>query len=53
MHPANHVEISGGLKDQRVLVNDVIEHCVDSLIPRVRTLSIEVVLDNYEKTDNV
>ena len=53
MHPANHVEISGGLKDQRLLVNDVIEHCVDNLIPRVRTLWIEVLLDNYEESDNV
>ena len=53
MHPNNHVEVFGGLKGQRKIIEQVVEHCVDQLIPRVRTLWIEVTLDRLEKRENV
>jgi|TARA_B100001996_G_C18618715_1_gene576797 hypothetical protein len=53
MHPNNHVEVFGGLKSQRKIVEQVVEHCVDQLIPRVRTLWVEVTLDRLEEKENV
>ena len=52
MHPGNTIKVSGGLTKQREIVEDVVTHCIDTLLPRHRTLWIEVDFRNLEK-DNV
>ena len=52
MHPGNTIKVSGGLAKQRKLAVGVIAHCIDQLLPRHRTLWIEVDLKNLSR-DNV
>ena len=52
MHPGNVINVSGGLLDQRNLTEQIIEHCIDQLLPRHRSLWIEVELKKiYPRVD--
>ena len=44
----NYIEINGGNKDQRIFTKQIIEWCIEDLLPRVRTLDITVELLNEE-----
>ena len=52
MHPNNTVRVSGGLAAQRDLTAQIIEHCVDQLLPRHRSLWIEVELKKIYPKEN-
>lgn len=49
MHPGNCIAITGGFQAQRDRVLDVITFCIDELMPRKRTLEIDVKIWNCEK----
>ena len=51
MHPGNTIKVSGGLAKQREIAEDVTAHCIDQLLPRHRTLWIEVEFRNLNKDD--
>tara|TARA_Y100000768_G_C23963889_1_gene676831 strand:- start:152 stop:625 length:474 start_codon:yes stop_codon:yes gene_type:complete len=53
MHPANVVNVSGGTKTQRELAYKLVEHCIDEMLPRHRTLWIEVDLKKIPEGDKV
>ena len=53
MHPANVVNVSGGTKTQRELAYKLVEHCIDEMLPRHRTLWIEVDLKKIPEVDKV
>ena len=53
MHPNNVVNVSGGTKTQRQLAYKLVEHCIDELLPRHRTLWIEVDLKKIPEKDKV
>ena len=53
MHPNNVVNVSGGTKTQRELAYKLVEHCIDELLPRHRTLWIEVDLKKIPEKDKV
>ena len=53
MLPTNCIEVTGGFKGQRERVLDVITFCVDEMLPRHRTLDIDVKLWPTEKRENV
>ena len=38
----NYIEINGGNKDQKIFTKQIIEWCIEDLLPRVRTLDITV-----------
>ena len=48
MHPGNTIMVSGGLAKQREIVNDVVTHCIENLLPRHRTLWIEAEFRNLD-----
>jgi len=49
MLATNCIEVTGGFAAQRERVLDVITFCIDEMMPRKRTLDIEVKLWNCEK----
>lgn len=49
MLASNCIEVTGGFAAQRERVLDVITFCIDEMMPRKRTLDIEVKLWNCEK----
>ena len=49
MIATNLIGITGGFQGQRERVLDVITYCIDEMMPRHRTLDIEVKLWNCEK----
>ena len=53
MHPHNSVNVTGGTQIQRQLAYDLVEHCVDQMLPRHRTLWIEVELKKIPDKDKV
>ena len=53
MHPANVIDISGGLAQQRKLAYELTEYCIDEMLPRHRTLWIDIQLKNIPSKDNV
>ena len=53
MIATNCIDITGGFAAQRERVLDVITFCVDDLMPRKRTLDIEVKLWNCEKHERL
>jgi len=52
MHPGNTIVVSGGLAKQREIADGVITHCIEQLLPRHRTLWIEVEFKDLD-TDQV
>ena len=51
----NQVEISGGKSKEREIVEATVHWCIKKLMPRVRTLEIEVAIKNipvWHKTKN-
>ena len=52
MHPANTIKVCGGLAKQRAIATDVAAHCIESLLPRHRTLWLEIEFRNLGR-DNV
>tara|TARA_B100000519_G_scaffold153733_1_gene134854 strand:+ start:291 stop:752 length:462 start_codon:yes stop_codon:yes gene_type:complete len=52
VHPGNVINVSGGLLDQRNLTEQIIEHCIDQLLPRHRSLWIEVELKKIYPKEN-
>ena len=53
MHPGNFINVTGGFQKQRDRVQSTMVFCVDELLPRTRTLDIQVHIGNYEATENV
>tara|TARA_A200000159_G_C7245543_1_gene306432 strand:- start:417 stop:878 length:462 start_codon:yes stop_codon:yes gene_type:complete len=53
MLPGNVFCISGGFQGQRDRVLSIATFCIDEMLPRHRTLDIDIHLDNYEQTENV
>ena len=53
MHPANVIDISGGLAQQRKLAYELTEYCIDEMLPRHRTLWIDIQLKHIPSKDNV
>tara|TARA_B100001109_G_C18862101_1_gene474607 strand:- start:287 stop:748 length:462 start_codon:yes stop_codon:yes gene_type:complete len=51
MHPANTIEITGGLQKQRQLAYNLIEYCIDEMLPRHRSLWIECNLSAIPKKE--
>jgi len=52
MHPGNTIKVSGGLAKQRVIAEHVAAHCITTLLPRHRSLWIEIDFRNLSE-DNV
>tara|TARA_Y100000114_G_scaffold157210_1_gene188044 strand:+ start:1044 stop:1439 length:396 start_codon:yes stop_codon:yes gene_type:complete len=44
----NFVDIIGGSKKQRDLINDVVYFCINRLMPKMKTLDIEIQVNNIE-----
>ena len=44
----NFVDTIGGSKKQRELVNDVAYFCIERLMPRMKTLEIEIQINNLK-----
>ena len=44
----NFVDTIGGSKKQRELVNDVAYFCIERLMPRMKTLDIEIQINNIK-----
>ena len=42
----NYIEINGGNKDQKIFTKQIIEWCIEELLPRVRTLDVTINLLN-------
>ena len=53
MNPGNFINVTGGFQKQRDRVQSTMVFCVDELLPRTRTLDIQVHIGNYEATENV
>ena len=51
MHPGNTIKVCGGLAKQREIAVGVITHCIEQLLPRHRTLWIEVEFKNLSKDE--
>ena len=45
----NYVEVSGGTKKQRTLTEDVVFWCIEKMMPRMKTLEIEIQLSKLEE----
>jgi len=45
---SNYVEPAGGTAKQRDLVSRVVHFCIEELMPRMRTLDIEILLTKLE-----
>tara|TARA_B100000287_G_scaffold349269_2_gene337767 strand:+ start:1224 stop:1619 length:396 start_codon:yes stop_codon:yes gene_type:complete len=44
----NFVDIIGGSKKQRDLINDVVYFCINRLMPKMKTLDIEIQVNNIK-----
>ena len=44
----NYVEVIGGTKKQRILSEDVAFWCIEKMMPRMKTLEIEIQLSKLE-----
>ena len=53
MHPGNFINVTGGFQSQRDRVESTMIFCVDEMLPKHRTLDIQVHIGNYEATENV
>jgi len=51
MHPGNTIKVSGGLAKQRELAYCVATHCIEQLLPRHRTLWIEIDFRDLDKNN--
>lgn len=49
----NIITVSGGIKRKRTLVESVVEFMLRQLLPRHRTLNIEIILSNLQKESGV
>lgn len=47
----NYIDIFGSTKDKRDLAADVIQYCIKTLMPRIRSLDISVKLTKLEGAD--
>ena len=47
----NIITVEGGNKKRRLLAEEVVSFCIQKLMPRMRTLDIEVVLTNISDAD--
>ena len=53
MHPSNFINVTGGFQSQRNRVESIMIFCIDEMLPKHRTLDIQVHIGNYEATENV
>ena len=53
MHPGNFINVTGGFQSQRDRVESTMIFCIDEMLPKHRTLDIQVHIGNYEATENV
>jgi|SRR5210317_232373 hypothetical protein len=49
MHPGNYITVIGTTDRKADLVKEVVEYCIDEMLPRFRTLDIVVEFDKLEK----
>ena len=48
----NYIEVKGGTISQQEKVHSMVEYCINKLMPRMRTLEIEVQIKNIEKKED-
>ena len=53
MHPCNFINFTVVFHSQRDRVESTMIFCIDELLPRHRTLDIQVHIGNYEANENV
>lgn len=44
----NYIEIKGGTKAEKVIVQKTVDYCLKTLLPRYRTLELEIKLKNIK-----
>jgi len=52
MFTCNGIEVNGSYKTRRVLAEDVVEFCIGELMPRMKTLWINVTLKSMKGLDS-
>ena len=48
----NNIEVIGGSKSQKKYIKSMAEYCCEMLMPRMKSLDIEIHVKDFKKDDN-